>query len=224
MKNLFYNQFYHLLSYLILSVIILLFSKKFIDNESTIFGIKAFNWVLISWVFAALMQAWIMFFWRLELYLGLITRWFGKYGFTIFRTGFIVFSIIRLFSVIPISILTKNTIEINFALKWFLIIATTPLIIWGIYSVYFYFGINRAFGADHFFKEYQSKTLEKRGIFKYIRNSMYTIVTLLLYHPGLFFESSLGLFVAFIQHLFIWVHYFCTERPDIKFIYFKKEK
>ena len=109
--------------------------------------------------------------------------------------------------------------ELNPVLRIILIVVTTPLILWAIYSVLFYFSINRAFGADHFFPEYKNKSLEKRGTFKYIPNSIYTVLLLLLYHPGLFYGSALGLVTALIHHLFVWTHYYCTEKPDLKEIY-----
>ena len=38
-------------------------------------------------------------------------------------------------------------------------------------------------------------------------------------HPGLFFESKLGLIAAACHHCFVWFHYFCTEKPDLREIY-----
>ncbi len=82
---------------------------------------------------------------------------------------------------------------------------------WGVYSVFFYFGVNRAMGSDHFRMEVRQKPLEGRGAFRFVPNSMYTLVLLALYHPGLFYESSFGLLLAPLQHMFVWTHYFCTE-------------
>ena len=48
---------------------------------------------------------------------------------------------------------------------------------------------------------------------------MYTVILLLLYHPGLFFESKLGLIAAACHHCFVWFHYVCTEKPDMGEIY-----
>ena len=48
------------------------------------------------------------------------------------------------------------------------------------YCAAVYFGITRASGADHFIPSYRDKNLEKRGIYKYIPNVMYTVVLLAL--------------------------------------------
>ena len=219
MKKIFKNQSYHLLAYILLGAFLIQYSEQFYIDSIKVLGISAYNWVLFSWITAGVFQFWVMLFWRLEYHLGKISKWFGKSGFSIFRAGFIFFGIARLLSVIPISMATNNSFEMNIVIRLILIIGTTPFIIWGLFSVIKYFGINRAFGADHFFEEYRKKPLENRGLFKYVPNSMYTIVLLLLYHPGLFFESYLGLIVASVHHIFVWVHYFCTEKPDMREIY-----
>ena len=79
--------------------------------------------------------------------------------------------------------------------------------------------MNRVFGADHFDQAYRTKGLEMRGVFRYIPNAMYTLVFLLAYHPGLLWESRLSLLVAAAHHVFVWCHYFFTEKPDMREIY-----
>ena len=145
--------------------------------------------------------------------------WFGPAGFTIFRIGFVAFASCRLLLLIPISMATAETASVPRTLSVGLIVVTTPFILWGLYSVFAYFGANRAFGADHFDPAYRQGILEKRGIFKYIPNSMYTVVLLALYHPGLLWHSWPGLIAAGAHHALVWTHYFCTEKPDMKEIY-----
>ncbi len=77
----------------------------------------------------------------------------------------------------------------------------------------------RASGADHFDPAYRARGLETRGIYRYVRNPMYAVVLLLIYHPALFHHSRLGLVVAAAQHAFVWCAYFCSEKPDLKTIY-----
>jgi hypothetical protein len=59
----------------------------------------------------------------------------------------------------------------------------------------------------------------KKGIFRFTGNGMYTFGFLLLWVPGLWFGSFAALFAALFNHLYIWVHYFSTELPDIRRIY-----
>ena len=62
---------------------------------------------------------------------------------------------------------------------------------------------------------------KKKGIFKYTSNGMYKYVFLLLWIPGILFQSKAALLAALFQHIYIWIHYYFTELPDMKFIYGK---
>jgi hypothetical protein len=42
---------------------------------------------------------------------------------------------------------------------------------------------------------------------------------LILWVPGLWWASPAALVVALFNHLYIWVHYYATERPDMRRIY-----
>ena len=222
-QKFFQNQGYHLLAWVIIGSILYLESRRYnISGTMRIWGWSAGKWLFLSWVFAALHQGWVWFFWRLELYRGKITDRFGPGGFLGYRIGFVLFASVRLFPLVPISLATERSLLIPRWLSFALIVITMPFIIWGLFSVVMYFGINRAFGADHFEERYREGGLEKRGIFKYVPNAMYTVVLLALYHPGLLVGSRLGLVAALGHHLFVWTHYFCTERPDMKEIYREK--
>lgn len=218
MNRILKRQGYHLLSYIAIGVL-LYFTAVKLPGHSRLWGLSTSQWILFSWILAGIFQMWILLFWRLELYYGRISAWMGRSGFSIFRLGFILLGLGRLLPLIPISLSTAHTMSVSLYVTIPIIVATTPFIIWGLYSVVFYFGINRAFGADHFDPAYRSGTLEKRGIFKYIPNSMYVVVLLVLYHPGLLWQSLPGLITAAAHHAFVWTHYFCTEKPDMGVIY-----
>ena len=82
-----------------------------------------------------------------------------------------------------------------------------------------YFGHARAFGADHFDESYRGAPLERRGVFRFTSNAMYVFGLLVLWLPGLLLSSMAALSVALFHHLYIWVHYHCTEKPDMIRIY-----
>jgi len=219
-RRVFENQGYHLLVWMGLGALLSLESRHIMaPGGIRIWGWPAGNWILVSWIFAALHQGWVWFFWRLELYRGRISRWFGSSGFLIFKLGFVLFASIRLLSLVPISLGSAGTLPMPRWLSLGLIVLTAPAIGWGLFSVVAFFGITRAFGADHFDPKYRGGRLERRGIFRYVPNAMYTVVLLALYHPGLLVHSGPGLVTALAHHLFVWTHYFCTERPDMKEIY-----
>ena len=106
----------------------------------------------------------------------------------------------------------------NPPLKLLALVALVPAI-YLFYSVKRYFGFRRAFGIDHFDESYRSLPFVRKGIFRFTRNGMYVYGFLLLWVPGFWFASLAALSVALFNHLYIWVHYFATELPDMKRIY-----
>jgi hypothetical protein len=87
------------------------------------------------------------------------------------------------------------------------------------YSVARDFGMGRASGADHFDASYGKLPLVNGGIFRFTNNAMYTYAFLFFWIIAIAGASSAALVVAFFSHAYIWVHYFCTERPDMEVIY-----
>jgi Phospholipid methyltransferase len=92
------------------------------------------------------------------------------------------------------------------------------------YSLHTYFGMDRAMGLDHFDPSYRHRPFVREGIFRYTDNAIYTFGFLLFWILGLVFLSQAALLAALFNHLYIWVHYYCTELPDISAIYGKKGK
>ena len=124
----------------------------------------------------------------------------------------------RLIAIIFLSLSNKDTLLVKPIIAYFIAALITPLIIYLYYSVNKYFKIERAFGIDHFDKNYREPYV-KRGIFKYTDNGMYVFGLMILYLPGLLLLSKAALLVALFNHVYIWVHYFFTERPDMVKIY-----
>ena len=87
------------------------------------------------------------------------------------------------------------------------------------YSVVHYFGMDRAYGIDHFDPAYRDKPFVKQGMFKYTDNAMYKFGFLILWSIALFTLSKAALLAAAFNHLYIWVHFYFTELPDIRQIY-----
>ena len=59
----------------------------------------------------------------------------------------------------------------------------------------------------------------RKGVFRYTSNAMYTVGLLFLWIPGLLFSSKAALAVACFSHIYVWVHYYCTEKPDMDLMY-----
>jgi len=101
-------------------------------------------------------------------------------------------------------------------------LATVLLLLPGLYAMYSvkrYFGMARAAGADHFFEHYRKMPFVKEGIFRYTNNAMYIFAFLLFWAIAIGFNSMSALIVALYSHLYIWVHYHTTEKPDMDYLY-----
>ncbi|WP_242158355.1 phosphatidylethanolamine N-methyltransferase family protein [Aestuariivivens sediminis] len=209
-----------------LAVLLILLYEYTQNNPSVLqgqhWGIDTSQWLLWSTLVPIIHQLYVWLCWRLELYDRRISKTFGQHAFTVYKIGFAILILLRPISIILLAVANKNTIAvstpISYILSGLLLIPATYLF----YSVYTYFGIDRAFGIDHFQPDvYGNKPFVKQGLFKYTDNGMYSFRFLIFYIPGILLKSEAGLVLALFSHLYIWVHYFCTERPDIKVIYQK---
>ena len=90
------------------------------------------------------------------------------------------------------------------------------------YSVKKYFGFMRATGIDHFDPSYKDKPFEKRGIFKWSSNAMYTFAIAIFFGFAISAGSKAMFVFAAYTYIGVWLHYFCTEKEDFKVIYGNK--
>jgi hypothetical protein len=74
-------------------------------------------------------------------------------------------------------------------------------------------------GGDHFREKYRRMPLVKKGAFHCSGNAMYLYAFLLLWSIALLHQSHAALMAAGFQHLYIWVHYFTVEKPDMDLIF-----
>tara|TARA_B100001741_G_scaffold153533_1_gene126845 strand:- start:524 stop:1204 length:681 start_codon:yes stop_codon:yes gene_type:complete len=218
----------HKQSWHILFLIILLLGINFViksDNQivyGNLWKIKTQSWLYLTIFFAIVHQTYVLICWRYELFYKGLSNLLKKNAFKFYKIGFTILILLRPILIIILSISNKMTIPIGNNLSYFICLILLIPGIYGQYSVFKYFGINRAFGIDHFKPEkYKNRTFVKKGIFKYTPNGMYKFVFLLLWIPGILFQSKAALIAALFQHIYIWIHYYFTELPDMKFIYGK---
>ena len=222
MKDIFRYQIWHLLSVTIL----IISTQIFITNNSDVMNgalwgtsTRAWFWIAISVPVFHQVYVWII--WRLELYQNTFTRRYGlATSFKIYTTGFSILFVSRLISIIILALSNQGTLLINPYYSYLFAAIITPIVIYLFYSVKKYFTIERAYGIDHFDKDF-NKPYVKGGIFRFTDNGMYVYGLMILYLPGFILFSKAALLVALFNHIYIWVHYYCTERPDMKFIYGK---
>ena len=215
------HQFWH-----VLCLLALLWSVSLlIDLDSSIssgelFGFSTLFWLVLAMLSPILHQLYVLICWRLELHYQSITRTFGKAGFRLFKIGFAVLIISRPFTIICLAIANAYTMEINAVLSYGVSVLLLIPGLYLMYSVKNYFGFDRAFGIDHFEPEkLKDVPMVRKGIFKFSANAMYVYGFLLLWVPGILAQSKAALLVAAFNHIYIWVHYYFTEKPDMKIIY-----
>ena len=214
----FERQIHHL----IVLILLLIGIKSFLTGrllEGSFIKVETSIWALLAIITPILHQVYVWFVWRLELHYSLITKWLGKKAFNIYAMGFAILFASRLLFVIALAISNKNSIHFNPAIS--IIISVLLLIpsLYLFYSVKSYFGFKRAFGIDHFDSSYSKLPFVRKGIFRFTDNAMYVYGFFIIWIPGILFHSGAAILAALFNHVYIWVHYYCTELPDIRRIY-----
>lgn len=219
--KIFKHQLWHLLILIALLCGLYFYSKSnFAFFEGSLWGISSLNWYVFAILSPIIHQIYVLLCWRSELHFKSISNLFGDFGFPLYKIGFAILIFSRMILIILLAISYRDTLSMNPAFAYILSGILFILAAYLFYSVKRYFGIDRAFGLDHFKPEEVKKMpFAKQGIFKYTSNGMYLYGFLILYIPGLLLQSEAAIIIAFFNHLYIWVHYFFTEKPDMKEIY-----
>lgn len=219
MRKLFEGQGYHLLVFAGIGLLTYFAMLQFPEHDKSIWRLTVMAWFAVSWFGGGAHNAFGWFFWRLQLHYSAVTRLLGRAGFPLCIAGFLLLVVVRYLPLVPVAIATRGSLPVPQPVTLGLIVFTTPLILWCLYSVHRHFGFVRACGADHFDAKYRGSELEKRGIFRYMRNPLYAVGFLVFYHPGLLHQSAPALLLAAAHHALLWAHYFYTEKPDMREIY-----
>lgn len=190
-----------------------------------LWGIGTQTWFWIAIATPVVHQIVVVLLWRAELYGHKMTDWFGEQAFPVFKVIFTILFVGRPVTLILLGISNANTLDLNATAAYILAIVLFIPFAYTMYSVFHYFGIDRAYGEDHFKPSvYKTRPFVKQGMFKYTNNAMYKYGFLILWMIALVFLSKAALLVAAFNHLYIWVHFYFTELPDIKFIYGSRSK
>ena len=182
-------------------------------------GLSTGIWVFFAVADAIVHQVYVWLCWRLELHGQRLTRQFGDKAFRYFKIGFAVLIALRPLLAFALAWANRGTLPLT---PWLGVLLGLALLAPGLYlmvSVRRYFGFDRAFGIDHFDASYREMPLVRGGIFKWTPNAMYVFGFLLLWAPALLFQSVAAMAAAAFSHGYIWVHFYCTERPDMRRIY-----
>ncbi len=187
-------------------------------------GLSSNTWFWLSIASAVAHQVYVWFVWRVELHRRLISRIIGRrWGFWLYAFDFTLLLTARFLTVVGLAMANADTLAWPLWLTYLLVAMLAVPFAYLQYSVLRYFGMRRAMGLDHFDPSLRDAPLVRKGIFAYIPNPMYAIGFLALYLPGLLLRSQAALLAAAFQHAYIWVHYYCTELPDMRHIYGEHE-
>ena len=185
------------------------------SNTNTFLGISALSWFLIAMSIPLIHQAYVWICWRSELCWKSISNTIGFKGYVII---FFILIISRL-SAIVLCFVDYGSLYKPGWLAWILGLILFIPGVYTMYSVKKYFGFLRAAGADHFDPKYKSLPFENRGIFKWTPNAMYVFAIGIPFSFAVATGSQSMFVVAIYTYISIWLHYFCTEKPDIAIIY-----
>ena len=185
------------------------------NNTNTFIGITSLGWFLISMSIPIIHQAYVWICWRSELCWQSISNTIGFKGYVII---FFILIISRL-SAIVLCFVDYGSLYKPGWLAWILGLILFIPGVYTMYSVKKYFGFLRAAGADHFDPKYRNLPFENRGIFKWTPNAMYVFAIGIPFSFAVATGSQSMFVVAIYTYISIWLHYFCTEKPDIAIIY-----
>lgn len=195
----------------------------FLDGE--FWGLSTLNWLILTLLVPVLHQVYVLICWRLELHYQGISKRFGKKGFGLYKIGFAILILSRPATIILLAISNAMSLEMDPIFSYVISGILVLPAIYLAYSVKKYFGIDRAFGIDHFYpQKFKNAPMVRQGIFKYTANAMYVYGFLILWVPGILLQSKAALLAALFNHIYIWVHYYFTELPDMNIIYGKDDQ
>jgi hypothetical protein len=188
-------------------------------QQGELWGLRAIDWYWIAILTAVAHQVYVWLCWRIELHHQGLTALLGAAAFPVFACGFAALGIARVVLMFLLGYANQASLALApLVMGVAAVVALVPALFL-FYSVARYFTFARAFGADHFDPAFRTMPFERRGIFRFTPNGMYVFGFLLLWVPGLWWASAGALAAALFNHLYIWVHYYATERPDMAHIY-----
>jgi hypothetical protein len=218
-RLIFEKQEYHLLFLIVLLFGLSSFSRMPDFWEGQALGVPTKDWFCIALVNTVGHQVFVWLCWRTQLHMDLLTRSLGKLAFRIYAVVFSIFLLARPILMTILAFSNRGTVNTDpLVLRTAALLLMIP-VAWLGFSILKYFSFKRAFGIDHFDGKYRSLSLVRGGIFRITANAMYLFGFALLWAPAFYFASKAALALAGFSHLYIWVHYFTVEKPDMMRIY-----
>ncbi|MCW9033268.1 MAG: phosphatidylethanolamine N-methyltransferase family protein [Rhodospirillales bacterium] len=188
-------------------------------QQGSFLGLQTTDWIVLAAGNAIAHQVYVWLCWRWELYSQGVTSTFGEKAFLLYKIVFSILIILRPVLAFLLGWSNRGSLDINPWVGYGVSLVLFLPAIYMMYSVVHFFTFNRAFGIDHFDASYRKAPLVRDGIFKWTPNAMYVFGFFILWVPAFLFQSQAALVAAAFSHVYIWIHYFATEKPDMKRIY-----
>jgi hypothetical protein len=176
-------------------------------------------WLLLAVRLAVVHQVFVWFSWRTELHAGLLSRLLGPAGFTVYALFFVALGGARIGAAVTVAWADRGSLapeSLGLKAAALLLLVPVAYLLW---SIRRFFGVRRAFGADHFDAAYRTMPLVREGIFRWTPNAMYTFGPLVVWAAALWWSSRAALLAAAFNHLYLAVHWLATEKPDLRRIH-----
>ncbi|MEA1977127.1 MAG: methyltransferase [Chloroflexota bacterium] len=218
----FERQLEHLVSLIVLVFAVYWASRAEGVLSGSLYGLDTATWFWLAIAIPIAHQGFVWITWRAELQYSTITRTFGDRGFIYYSVVFMLLLIARPIAIAFLAVSNQGSLQTDPRVLNIIALVLLVPILYLFYSLVKYFGLKQALGIDHFDAGYRDKPLVRKGIFKYSNNSMYVFGLLILWLPGLLLASKAALLAALFGHVYIWVHYFTVELPDMRYIYGSK--
>jgi hypothetical protein len=214
----FKRQVWHLLSAPLLAWISFSLAEQALGDGSWL-GLRDSTWFWLAIILVILHQLGVWLVFRSQLGWALLTRLFGKADLVVWAIFFVPLLIARPVVLFALALSDQSSSALprsaGVIIGIFLLIPT----FYTLWSVGHYFGLARALGGDHFRMKYREMPMVREGAFRWSDNAMYGFAFLGLWALAFITGSQAALSLALFQHVFIWLHYFCTEKPDMDLIY-----
>ena len=182
-------------------------------------GVGDATWFVICLAVAVLHQTFIWIAWRTQLGWGAFTGAFGDADFAVYNAVFVPLLVARPLLLAATATADAGSLAMPPGLAIALgIVLSVPALYTG-WSVARYFGFARATGGDHFRRRYRDMPLVHEAVFAWTPNAMYTFGFLGFWAIALLWRSQAALVAALFQHAYIWIHYACTEAPDLELLH-----
>lgn len=189
------------------------------SGPDRLLGLTSMDWARLSILLALIHQIVVAIGFRLQLHRNALTRLFKTRDMAVWRAIFMPLLLARPVTVLLTGLADDAGLSGLRGAEILLGTGLAGLSLWALHSVLVHFTLPRALRGDHFRDDIAALPLVNRGVFKYTPNGMYGVAFLGLWGIALLCGSWNALVLALFQHAYIWVHMYCTEGPDMRWIY-----